>query len=276
MVYGLGSNTDGCLGLGHNEFVYSPQEIPELCHQTIQTFIIGYGFVLAMNNTNHIYSWGHNIWGQLGRDVTPFGVYLKAERISYFDDKDVQKISCGSDHSLALTSNGKVYGWGLNIKEQLGVYKNTYGIGVAVKKIDFTGNDYPKEKVLKEVENLIKVKSQYVVQYYDSWTIDNCLYIQMELCSQSLRNILEVKAQIIHRDLKPENILIAKNVRNVHDKRIHYTTKHTADVGDIRYIAPESSNIFKHMDIPKRTGTSITETVGLNDYDKLDAKTGMS
>ncbi|CAG2172808.1 unnamed protein product [Oppiella nova] len=71
----------------------------------------------------------------------------------------------------------------------------------------------------------------------------------MELCSQSLRNILEVKPQIIHRDLKPDNILITKNVRNgrfiklcdfglatVHEKRIHYITKHkhTADVGDTR------------------------------------------
>ena len=97
-----------------------------------------------------------------------------------------------------------------------------------------------------------KVKSEYVGQYYHSWRETGCLYIQMEFCSNSLQNILEVKPQvferqagdpmdlyeyfisceifrqilesvqylhelnpqIIHRDLKPENILIAENVRN--------------------------------------------------------------
>ncbi|CAG2168288.1 unnamed protein product [Oppiella nova] len=195
--------------------------------------------------------WGHNMWGQLGRDVTPKGAYLKAERISYFDEKDVQQISCGFQHSLALTSNGQVYGWGRNIKGQ---------IGCGDKQ-----NDNFDEK---EVQNLVNVRSEYVVRYYHSWTEPDFGYIQMELCSQSLRNILEVKhtilecvqylhgldPQMIHRDLKPDNILIAHNVRNgrfvklcdfglatVHDKRIHYRTtrKHTADIGDMRYMAPE-------------------------------------
>ncbi|CAG2179802.1 unnamed protein product [Oppiella nova] len=67
---------------------------------------------------NH-HNWGHNRWGQLARDRTPKGVYLKPERISYFDDKDVQQISCGYHHSLALTSNGQVYGWGLNTEGQI-------------------------------------------------------------------------------------------------------------------------------------------------------------
>ena len=97
----------------------------------------------------------------------------------------------------------------------------------------------------------MRVQSEYVVKCYDSWREGNCIYIQMELCSQSLRSIIEVKPQVfsrqsldpmdcveyfisceifrqilesvqylhelnpqvIHRDLKPENILIAENVR---------------------------------------------------------------
>ena len=102
------------------------------------------------------------------------------------------------------------------------------------------------------MKTLGKLSPEYCVQYYNSWPEDKHLYIQMEFCSQNLRNILEVKTQvfgrkigeamnfveyiisceifrqilesvqylhelnpqIIHRDLKPENILIAENVRN--------------------------------------------------------------
>ncbi|CAG2168244.1 unnamed protein product [Oppiella nova] len=153
-------------------------------------------------------------------------------------------------------------------------------------------NEYQKSNATKEGNNLLRVQSEYVVKYYDSWREGNCIYIQMELCSQSLRDILEIKPQvfgrqighpmdcveyfisceifrqilesvqylheynpqIIHRDLKPENILIKSSVRNgrffklcdfglatIHEKRINYKTthKHTSDIGDLRYQAPE-------------------------------------
>ena len=103
---------------------------------------------------------------------------------------------------------------------------------------------------VKELNNLVKVRSQYCVQYMSSWFIDNKYFIAMELCSDSLKNILRLKPQvfgrqsdteamnsteyfischifrellecvqylhdsnpsIIHRDLKPDNILIASN-----------------------------------------------------------------
>ncbi|CAG2172515.1 unnamed protein product [Oppiella nova] len=189
MVYGLGSNVCGKLELGHNEPIHSPQPIPELCHQKIHTFISGYDFVLAMNSVNHVYSWGPNRWGQLGRNETPEDVYSKAERISFFDDKDVRQISCGSRHSLALTSSGQVYGWGCNSWGQIGCGEQ--------QNDNF--DEKETENVLKEVKNLEKVKSEYVVQYYHSWRETGCLYIQMEFCSNSLQNILEVKPQVFER-----------------------------------------------------------------------------
>jgi len=110
-----------------------------------------------------------------------------------------------------------------------------------------------KDTFIREAHNLFKTRdSEFVVKYYDSWIESNVLYIQMELCSQSLRHIIGVKAQIfgrqkdepmdcveyyischifrdicecvqylrtrdpplIHRDLKPENILIVNNPQN--------------------------------------------------------------
>ena len=55
--------------------------------------------------------------------------------------------------------------------------------------------------ILNEVKNLGKVRSEYVVQYYNSWPETNFLYIQMEFCSQNLRNILQIKPKVFDRDL---------------------------------------------------------------------------
>ena len=98
----------------------------------------------------------------------------------------------------------------------------------------------------REARVLSKCSGDFVVKYYDSWTENKCLFIEMELCSDNLKNITNLKPQcfkrkdsetmnsfefyiscqlfkellecvgylyesvppIIHRDLKPNNILV--------------------------------------------------------------------
>ncbi|CAG2102354.1 unnamed protein product [Medioppia subpectinata] len=122
----------------------------------------------------------------------------------------------------------------------------------ALKKVEF--EDYGLErkvKIMREVKNLSKINSEFVVKYYDSWIEGKHLYIQMEYCPQTLRSVLNDKQQvfgrqsteamniyeyfiscqifreilecvqylhelnppIIHRDIKPENILILHNTK---------------------------------------------------------------
>src|ERR1700759_4818279 len=87
-VYGLGQNSSGCCGLGHNSVVNEPQVIPELCHKNIKQFFIGWNFVLALNNVGQVFSWGNNAYGQLANG------FISSERhkpklISYFADKNI-------------------------------------------------------------------------------------------------------------------------------------------------------------------------------------------
>ena len=79
-VFGLGSNAFGCCGLGHNSVVNEPQIIPELCHQNIQQFLIGYRFIFGLTWDKHVYGWGVNDYGQLSRGyVSKSDEYLKPE-----------------------------------------------------------------------------------------------------------------------------------------------------------------------------------------------------
>ncbi|CAG2105710.1 unnamed protein product [Medioppia subpectinata] len=106
-----------------------------------------------------------------------------------------------------------------------------------------------KQRILREMKILLKLYSNFVVKYITSWPESNHLYIQIELCSQSLKSVLKDKAivfgrqpenpinvyeyficceifteilecvqflhssdpPVIYRDLKPENILIEHN-----------------------------------------------------------------
>ncbi|XP_054154013.1 cyclin-dependent kinase 2-like [Oppia nitens] len=136
---------------------------------------------------------------------------------------------------LGFGSYGKVYE--VEDNETKGLF--------AIKDI-ILDDENEKSIVIQEVKQLMKLRSQYVVNCLDAWFEFNNLFIQMELCSQSLKHIIEVKAKtfqrqsnepmdcieyyitshlmlemcecieylhtrdppVIHRDLKPANILI--------------------------------------------------------------------
>ncbi|CAG2100267.1 unnamed protein product [Medioppia subpectinata] len=109
-----------------------------------------------------------------------------------------------------------------------------------------------KTRILNEVHILSKCNSHFVVKYYHSCIESIGIYIQMEFCQQSLRDVLNDKDKlfnrqpaqpfniyeyflsceifrellqcleyihtqnppIIHRDIKPANILIMQNTSN--------------------------------------------------------------
>ena len=122
-VFSFGYNQFGCCGLGHNCVVNEPQIIPQLCHKNIQQFFIGGDFILCLTFDKRVYGWGCDNDGQLGRGYikrnSNFEEYFKPKLIG-FSSANVIQLSCGVSHSLALTEDGKVFGWGNNARGQIG------------------------------------------------------------------------------------------------------------------------------------------------------------
>ncbi|CAG2100760.1 unnamed protein product [Medioppia subpectinata] len=137
-VYGLGSNGGGSLGFGHNLPVRSQQLIPKLCDKNIQQFITGVDFVLAITDNKMVFGWGVNDHGQLARP--PCSDQCVPEVIEFFINKSIHEICCGYYHSLALTSDGRVYAWGQNMFGQIGCTDVDHGSVYVPKELDFSEN----------------------------------------------------------------------------------------------------------------------------------------
>ncbi|MCT6874491.1 MAG: InlB B-repeat-containing protein, partial [Bifidobacterium sp.] len=79
----------------------------------------GMNFTLALGTDGNLYSWGFNNQGQLGNGTTTNSGLGKV--IMPADGTKFTKISAGFNYSLAIGSDGNLYGWGDNSYGQLGI-----------------------------------------------------------------------------------------------------------------------------------------------------------
>ncbi|XP_017764789.1 PREDICTED: RCC1 and BTB domain-containing protein 1-like [Eufriesea mexicana] len=134
MVYALGSNTSGCLGIGDTNSTLYPRKVEELCNQNVTMFAHGKGpYVLALTEEGKVYSWGHNAHNQVGNSsayscLTPT---LVTKNIS---TECIVDVACGAFHSLALTLRGNVFAWGENTYGQVG-NGDTTNVTVCIPKM---------------------------------------------------------------------------------------------------------------------------------------------
>ena len=169
----------------------------------------------------------------------------------------------------------------------------------ALKKItDLNNNEIDNyQKLLK---TLYKIKSEYVIKYYESYVEKDCLYIIMEyggntdlkkyikkqgnnlIEEKTIKNIIiqiclglkEIhKNKLIHRDLTPDNIFMDGNnnikIGDFSVSKILTTNKYTkSKVGKYHYFAPE---IEKEKEYNNKAdiyalGCIIYELFTLNEY----------
>ena len=124
-VYSAGYNIDGQLGLGNYTNQSTLQEITYFTTNNINITLASGGgsFSIFVADDGKVYGVGNNSYGQLGLGNTTR--YNTIQEITFLSDKNITQVACGSNHTMFLASDGKVYGCGYNGNGQLGLGNTT-------------------------------------------------------------------------------------------------------------------------------------------------------
>ncbi|KMQ90700.1 rcc1 and btb domain-containing protein 1 [Lasius niger] len=121
---------------------------PEFEGKKVVSIACGSMFNMVITDEGKLYGWGDNEEGQIADDPIPYFVvsdpqfggvqalysydqsekkhYMCFHEITVTDGKTIVKVTCGFEHTLALTDEGKLYAWGKNDNGQLGVNERTF------------------------------------------------------------------------------------------------------------------------------------------------------
>ena len=115
-----GTNCNYNLGHNHDGNLKVPEKVKRFNREKFTSSICNVNFgkyhTLFLDKTGNVYSCGYGKGGRLG--LGSENTFLEPTLIPGL--KNIVKISCSNDHSLALSSDGKVYSWGINTHRVLG------------------------------------------------------------------------------------------------------------------------------------------------------------
>ncbi|GMH11387.1 hypothetical protein Nepgr_013228 [Nepenthes gracilis] len=111
-IYGWGWGRYGNLGLGDREDRLVPQRVSSVKGEKMILVACGWRHTISVSTSGGLYTFGWSKYGQLGHGN--FEDHLTPHKLEALRDHFISQISGGWRHSMAVTSDGKLYGWGWN------------------------------------------------------------------------------------------------------------------------------------------------------------------
>ncbi|KAK3144729.1 hypothetical protein QOZ80_4AG0317040 [Eleusine coracana subsp. coracana] len=121
-LYGWGWGRYGNLGLGDRNDRPVPEKVSVVEGEKMVLIACGWRHTITVSSSGSLYTYGWSKYGQLGHG--DFEDHLVPYKVEALKDSTISQISGGWRHTMALTSEGKLYGWGWNKFGQVGVGDN--------------------------------------------------------------------------------------------------------------------------------------------------------
>ncbi|OAE31917.1 hypothetical protein AXG93_4485s1040 [Marchantia polymorpha subsp. ruderalis] len=122
-VFTWGRGKYGQLGHGTVESEFHPVAVTALSDQMIVQVVCGGDHTMALNSEGELFAWGRNLWGQTG--TGPEEDTHRPAQVKFLESERIVQVSAGARHSVALTDNGNIFGWGDGEQGQLGEIKSS-------------------------------------------------------------------------------------------------------------------------------------------------------
>jgi alpha-tubulin suppressor-like RCC1 family protein len=121
-VYSWGLGKEGALGHSSFENIKLPQKIEFFKEKNMKVKQIecGSDFSIALTENGEVYTWGSNIFGQLGLGHLTQEVKLNLPMKINFINQNIKSIFAGEDHCACVSEDGTGYVWGYGIDGRLG------------------------------------------------------------------------------------------------------------------------------------------------------------
>ncbi|CAO2832421.1 unnamed protein product [Amaranthus hypochondriacus] len=118
-VYGWGWGRYGNLGLGDRKDRLVPEKVSSINGIKMAFVACGWRHTITVTTSGTLYTYGWSKYGQLGHG--DFEDHLTPFKLEALSSQIISQISGGWRHTMAVTSEGKLYGWGWNKFGQVGV-----------------------------------------------------------------------------------------------------------------------------------------------------------
>jgi alpha-tubulin suppressor-like RCC1 family protein len=135
-LWAWGMNYSGQLGVGNNTDRYVPTQIGT--DTDWASVSAGWMHTMAIKDDGSLWAWGNNSNRRLG---TAFDISMVCIPTRVGTDKDWVVVAAGWDYTMAIKSDGSLWGWGSNCTGELGLGQSYYGSDfVPPRRVDTSTN----------------------------------------------------------------------------------------------------------------------------------------